>query len=131
MDPLAGLSQVLVLAGRTGSGETKSSITGEVHPIRGEVDYGRSDFWDVLSRFTRTKLAPHVSIPLDLYMGKNMVGEERGPKDVAREVLLPLAWSDIYETMEEQGIAKGTAMSIMSLFGWGTSTYGADEEDDK
>lgn len=122
IDPLAGLSQSTVLAGRLTSGETKTT-TGKVQKIRGEkIPYGGSDSADVIARFLRSKLAPVPAIGVDVATGKNYVGEPIDAKYAAKQVV-PLAFGDIYDTMKERGVAAGTALALLSMFGMGIQTY--------
>jgi uncharacterized protein YqfA (UPF0365 family) len=37
--------------------------------------------------------------------------------------MVPLAFNDIYDTMVEQGVAKGTALTLLSILGYGIQTY--------
>jgi hypothetical protein len=133
LDPLSGLSQVTVLLSRLGSGETKNS-SGKITPIRGEdVPYGSPTGADVIARFLRTKLSPVIGASVDMLSGKNVVGQpvsaferKEGFPFVGGTIpslLVPLGFRDIYDVMQEQGVAKGTAMTLLSLFGMGLQQY--------
>ena len=123
IDPLAGLSQVTVLLSRLASGATKSSTTGEVTPIRGDVPYGKSTAADVVFNFLRSKLSPTIGVPLDIASGENMVGEPVTPAGVAKDLLVPLSFQDIQQAMQERGVSAGAALGILSIFGAGLQTY--------
>ena len=127
LDPLSGLSQVAVLASRLVSGKTKSPVTGEVKPIRGDdVPYGGDDAVDVLATFIRTKLSPPVGTALDVLSRKNVVGEKVTPGSAAANLTTPMALRDVYEAIKEQGVAEGTAMGLVSIFGMSLQTWRRD-----
>ena len=126
LDPLSGMSQVTVLLSRIISGEVKSSITGEVTPIRGEdVGFGKRTTVGVIGSFLRYKLSPMFGTTLSLLAGEDPVGQPFGPEDLPENLLVPLAMREVFETIEEQGLARGTALSILAIFGMGIQTYGS------
>lgn len=123
IDPMAGLLQPTVLLSRLASGETKR-LSGDVVPIRGsEVPFGGDDAADVTARFLRTKLSPVVGTAVNIASGSDVTGKEVTAESAAENLLVPLALQDIYKTMVEQGVPKGTAMAILSIFGMGLQTY--------
>lgn len=125
MDPAAGLSQALVLVYRLVSGSTKTS-TGEIQPIRG--DGARSSGADTIYRFVRSKLAPVPGAIVNALAGEDVVGN---PTNIGREVVGlfdPIGRGDIVEALREQGIAKGSLLSAVSLLGVGMNTYGPHTE---
>lgn len=123
IDPMAGLSQTSVLESRIAAGATKTS-TGKIVPIRGDkVPYGTGNTSDVIARFLRSKLAPIPGAGLDVATGKNVVGQSITPQTVGIGLVTPLALSDIYSAMQDQGIDKGTALGLLSIFGMGLQTY--------
>ncbi len=118
VDPLGGLSQGTVLLSRLTSGETKTGQS-EVKDIRGKVPFGESTSADVIWRFLRSKLAPVPAVALDLASGSNVVGEPVTAGDAAARLVVPLSFSDIYDVMKEQGVPAGTALGMLSVFGFG------------
>lgn len=54
---------------------------------------------------------------------KNVVGEPVDPVTGTARLFIPLSFQDILETMEEHGVAKGAAISILQIFGMGVQTY--------
>lgn len=123
VDPMAGLLQSTVLLSRLASGETKKG-SGKIVPIRGDkIPYGGQTAADVMAQFLRTKLSPAIGMGVDVATGKNVVGQPVTPGSTAVNLLTPLALSDILKTMEEQGVPRGTALSILSIFGMGLQTY--------
>jgi hypothetical protein len=125
LDLLSGFSQVITLASRIITGETKSTTTGKVTTLRGEdVPYRGDTTWDVIGRFLRSKFSPTIGIPIDVVTGENVVGEKVTPASAALEAPVPMQFDDIYKAMKEQGIPEGAALSILSIFGMGLQTYG-------
>jgi hypothetical protein len=122
IDPLSGLTQTTVLIGRLATGKSKPRY-GKAVPLRGKVPYGGATTTDTLARFLRSKLSPWLGTTVDLLQGENVVGEKVTPTDVAMNSIVPLSFRDVYQVMQEQGIPKGTALSLISLFGMGLQTY--------
>jgi hypothetical protein len=128
LDPLSGMSQVTVLLGRLALGGTKSSITGEIKPIRGkDVGWGGSDAWDIGTRFLRYKLSPMFGTTVNLLTGEDAIGQPYEPATLkgVGDFVVPLSMREIFESIQEQGVPKGTAMSMMAIFGMGVQTYGS------
>ncbi len=132
LDPMSGMSQVTVLLSRVISGEVKSSITGEISPIRGDdVGFGKRTTVGVVGSFLRYKLSPMFGTTLSLLAGEDPVGQPFGPEDLPRNLLIPLALREVFETIQEQGILRGTALSILAIFGMGIQTYGSTTQKKK
>jgi len=129
IDPLAGLSQTAVFMARISTGETKTA-SGKIKPIRGDVPYGSSTTADVITRFLRSKLSPVVGTGLNIATGKNVVGEDVTLLSTLRDTTIPLSLRDVYETMREQGVPKGTAISLLSVFGMGVQNYQTKEREE-
>jgi len=123
VDPLSGLQQEIVLTSRLASGKTKDN-KGRIEPIRGpKVPFGHGNSADVLARFARSKLAPVPGAIVDSLAGENVVVQPVTPLGTAAGLVTPLALSDIVKAMEDQGVPRGTAMAIVSIFGMGLQTY--------
>jgi len=131
VDPLSGLGQVVVLGGRLATGETKSSTTGEVSPIRGEVEFGRQTSVGVVGRFIRSKLSPMTGTIVDVASGTDVIGKPVTAGSVAKNLTIPISFRDIQAAIEEQGADKGTALGLVSLFGAGVQTYAAKADEDE
>lgn len=124
IDPMAGVQQATVLLSRELSGKTKTA-RGRVVPIRGRVPYGGTTAFDVLTRFGRTKLAPVPGTVVDLLQQKNFAGEPVTLGSEALDLVTPMSIGDIYKSMIEQGVPKGTALGVLSIFGENIQTYDA------
>lgn len=128
IDPMSGLLQSTVLTSRLATGETKKS-DGDIVPIRGDdVPFSGTTADDVVKRFLRSKLSPNFSTAGDIIAGQNVVGEKTTPASVASRLVVPISFGDIQKAMEEQGVPKGTALSLLSLFGVGLQTYDSDKD---
>jgi len=122
IDPLSGLSQTTVLLSRLASGETKS-VRG-VRKIRGDVPYGAPDTSDFVKKFFRYKLSPMFGTAANVLTGESAVGEEVTPGTTLRDLTIPLSVREVYESIQEQGVPKGTALSMLAILGMGLQTYG-------
>lgn len=128
IDPTAGLANPLTFGARVLSGSTKT-ISGEVRPIRGErkskdnpggIPYGADDAADVAARFLRSKLAPVPGALVDLASGRNVVGDPTPPKEVAKNLAVPIVVKDAEQIMtEEYGLPKKVAVNLLGLLGAG------------
>ena len=142
LDPMMGLAQVSVLLGRIITGETKTA-SGSINPLREDYRlmnlfrevkrhdaprYGTSDTSDVIARFLRTKLAPNLSTAINLATGKDVVGQEVTPQN-ALIGMTPLSFQELYPVMREQGIPRGTVLTLLGLFGMGLQNYSSRKPD--
>lgn len=122
IDPLMGLAQVTRLVSGVVTGERKTA-KGKVVPMRGDrVRYGQGRVSDAAFRFLRTKFNPMVGTAVDLADGQNVVGEKVTAQSAAIGLVTPLSFREIYESMQEHGVAKGTALGILNVFGMGVQT---------
>jgi hypothetical protein len=118
-----GLSQATVLLNRVIGGETKNA-KGKIVPLRGpDVPFGGSNTRDVISRFLWYKLSPMISQPISYLAKEDPIGQPVDAAWLARNSMTPITWNDIYDVMVEQGMAKGTAASVLAMFGMGLQTY--------
>lgn len=126
IDPLAGLAQATTLISRIATGETKTS-KGEIVALRGEKKPFARSTVDYISQFLRSKLSPLIGAAVDLAAGENIVGEPVGPVSIVKRSVVPLAFQDIYDAMIDQGIPKGTAISMLAFLGFGVQTYDTEQ----
>ena len=133
VDPLAGLSQATTLVARLATGKTKTQA-GEIESLRaGDKKAFARGIPEVISQFLRSKLSPLIGTAVDVDTGETMVGDPVTLGSIIKRSVVPLAFQDIYDSMIEQGIAKGTALSILAIFGMGVQTYDTarDKQDKK
>ena len=122
LDLMAGLSQAFVASSRIVTGQTKKA-NGKVVPLR--KGFGKKTRADLMLGFLRTKLAPMPGAAVTIADDwTNVVYEKKTAAGLAIELFIPLSIGEVAETMKAQGFAKGTALSIMAIFGAGIGTYG-------
>jgi hypothetical protein len=78
-------------------------------------------------RFGRTKLSPAFGTGVNILAQKDLVGQPVTVKSELGNMLTPLAASDIYKALLDQGLDRGAALSILSIFGMGLQTYDANK----
>ncbi len=123
LDPLAGLQQATVLLTRTIGGETKT-LNGRILPIRGEdVPYGGTTTPGTIGNFLRSKLAPIPGTALNVMAGKNVVGEPVTPLNFVTGLTVPMAFQDIKKAIEDQGLPRAAALTLLSILGEGVQVY--------
>lgn len=122
IDPFAGLQQATVLLSREIGGK-KTTLRGKTQPIRGNVPYGGATAVDVGTQFLRSKLAPVPGAIVDVFQGKNVVGEPTTAGSIASDLLIPITYQEILATLEDQGVPRATALTLLSFFGEGVQTY--------
>ncbi len=132
LDPLSGISQVTVLLSRVISGQVKSSVTGEISQIRGDdVGFGRRTTAGIIGSFLRYKLSPMFGTTLNILTGEDPIGRPFEIGDLPKNLLVPLSFKEIKDTLEEQGMAKGIILSTLAIFGMGVQTYGSTTQGKK
>ncbi len=123
LDPMSGLIQGTVLLARELSGLTKTQA-GDIVPIRGsDVPYGGRTGWTVLSDWLRLKLSPAFATGVNYLVGEDPLGNPVTPAATAQNLLVPMSFNDILETMKEQGVPETVALGVLSLLGMGIQTY--------
>jgi len=104
------LRAVLQAGKAAGINEVGASYSGE------SVD-------DLMWRFIRYKASPGVNIVSSLLEGKNAVGEEVTPIEVAWKSILPLIIEDIVDSYLQSGLEAATISGALNFMGVGTNTY--------
>jgi len=133
IDPMAGLSQTTVVLSRVIVGKTKSLSTGKTTNIR-RVGFGRTDAFGYVLKFGRFKLAPGPSALATFISGENAVGEtatlfgEDGTESILLDLVIPMSLGEIRDSIVEQGVPLGTAISLAALFGDGVQNFKATKE---
>ncbi len=127
IDPLAGISQVVVFAARTATGE-KTGSTGKVTDIRGpKVPFGGDRWSDVAARFARSKLHPVPGAIINLFDGTDLGGNEATLFNQGVNLSGPVTYVDIYQALEEQDLPEGVSVSLLAMLGEGLQTYSAKQ----
>lgn len=124
IDPLAGVAQWATFAARMFSGETKTA-TGAVRALRGPAhQFGKQDAVDVATRFFRGRLSPLPGAVWDKFVaGKTADNQEPTALRLLANAFTPVTPKEILSNMQDEGMERGTALGIMSLFGEGVQRY--------
>ena len=123
LDPLGGISQATVFLARLATGKTKLP-SGVIVPTRGEGrPYNSSDDWDIAGRFLRSKLSPVLGSVIDWTKGTDYLGKPVTKESIAANLSIPLVGRDILAAMKDQGVPRGTAMAMLTMFGMGSQSY--------
>ncbi|KKL63240.1 hypothetical protein LCGC14_2177080 [marine sediment metagenome] len=115
--PVRLLTRIMLgLTDRTGlTGKHLTKSEKEINPL------------ELLGRFTAFKIAPSVSIPLELYRSKTAVGEETTPSETAIRSILPMVFEDVYEAYQE-GLSRAVLAGGSAFLGLGVATFGDDPQ---
>lgn len=149
LDPLAGLAQVTTVFSRLATGETttakgvkplraqytltdlRRALGEDIAPHKlgkeGELPFGSSSGADVLGRFLRTKLAPVPGAIVNLISGKDVTGQSVTPIETGAQLITPMSFNNLLDIMEEQGVDRGTAITMLGLLGMGVQHRGGNE----
>lgn len=112
VDMFGGWQQLIVLMARLYTGQTVRPNESKARP----VERGR-----VLGQMAENKLNPTLGLAKDLLLDKELYGGEPiTVPAVLQDFLMPIAARDIYDHLRGEGLAHGTALSVMSLAGFGT-----------
>jgi hypothetical protein len=129
IDPLMGLSQIMVVVTRLLSGETKT-LKGKTVPIRKPYfsdgpgpGYGQATGQTVAGRFLRTKFAPAIGSGIDLLSGEDIRGNELELGTFAAGLVTPISYADTLAVMKAHGIPAGSAMQVLATIGMGVDYY--------
>ena len=96
----------------------ESEVTGK---NKGEADRASKFAWESTTRFFRNKLAPNTSSVVNLFYGKNTVGEEFNYKEFLE--VYPMYADDFIKAMKEDGISSVATVLIPNLIGIGYGSY--------
>ncbi len=121
IDPLAGVSQVIVFGARTEEAGRRQFLKETGHHVAPEP-FGQ-DYSDTLVRFARSKLHPIPGTTLNLLVGKDLVGNNVTLAGQAAQMAGPMTYVDIYQAFKEQGIDDATAIGLLGMLGEGINTY--------
>lgn len=152
IDLFMGLSQVIVFMARLVTGETVNS-SGEVRPLRsvrtltdlrrkfdpsipahevgenGEMPFGARGLAEAVFSFIRSKANPATGAAMNFVFGQNFIGEPTTVAGEAKNLLVPMSIPSIFEAMEDQGVPRGAALGLLSLFGMSLQVHTKSNED--
>jgi hypothetical protein len=129
VDLMGGLLQATVFLSRMLSGEVKD-YKDELHDIRlsegKKINFADKTAFDVMTKFVRSKLSPIAGAAVNWLDGADIMGKPITVKGQLLNFATPMTYGDIYDAMRAQGVPKGTALSILAMFGEGVNTYEND-----
>ena len=96
----------------------ESEVTGK---NKGEADRASKFAWESTTRFFRNKLAPNTSSVVNLFYGKNTVGEDFSYKEFLE--VYPMYADDFIKAMKEDGVSSVATVLIPNLLGIGYGSY--------
>jgi hypothetical protein len=111
VDIWAGMQQPMRLVART------------INGIENPEDRKNWDPIEMFYRFTAYKLAPSVTLPYSLLMGKDMVGDEITPSEAMLGAVTPMVLQDIKDAYKSGGIKTVSIASPLNFLGVSTNTY--------
>jgi hypothetical protein len=124
IDIWGGMQQPMRVVARTGLGITdKWGWTGE-----GLTDWQKDvDPMELAARFSQYKFSPLATIPLELYKGKTIVGEDVEPSETAIKAMIPMVYEDMRDAWRLEGAGQAAWVGALAFFGVGASTYSRKE----
>lgn len=113
------------LQGALGEDVTPHKLTKD-----GKLPFGSSTTGGTLGRFLRSKLAPVPGAIVNTLESQNMIGEPVTPGETIGSLVTPMSVGNIMDVMEEQGITRGSAITLLGLLGMGVQ-YRKPKDDQK
>jgi len=120
IDIWGGLQQPMRVVTRIGLRLTdRTGLTG-----KHLSDYEKKiDPLELLGRFAAYKLGPGITLPLELYKGKTIVGEPVTPLETAGSAIVPMVIEDIWEAYQLEGLPAAALSGGLNFMGVTTNTY--------
>ena len=124
IDIWGGMQQPMRVVARSGLGITdKLGLTGE-----DLTDWQKDvDPVELAARFSQYKFSPLITIPLELYKGKTIVGEDVTPSETAAKAAIPMVYEDMVDAWRLEGVGQSAWVGGLAFFGVGASTYSRKE----
>lgn len=76
-----------------------------------------------IGHFMKYKMAPGITVPYELWRGKDLVGTETSRLETAVKAFVPLIWADVYDAAQEGGAGAAALTGAAAFIGLGASTY--------
>lgn len=134
VDIAEGMMRPLALIATLATGQKKSVSSGKITNIRDasapwddpDMKKDKSPFAgsgaEVIGSYARGKAAPIVSAGVDLVSGEDIVGNKQDWWSIAQDLMGPITYFSMIESMDENGIPKGLSTGIMDAIGIGSTT---------
>ena len=130
VDILFGMGQNISFLARQIKGEKISLGSGKTIDLDNPL-FGQPDRWDVASDFLRQKIAPVPGAIINTLVGTDPINQRAFWEGQAASISVPITFKDIFEGMVDQGIPKGTALSVLAVLGMGIASFDASRRMDK
>ncbi len=129
LDVLMGHAQVIQFMARLMTGKTKTG-RGEVIALRGEEKkFGGQDIESVIARFRRSKLSPQFGLVMNILTGETYLGEDITLLNSTSQFLYPMAYGDLFDVMQEEGMQTNVSLAILTMLGMGLQTYESGQKE--
>lgn len=119
VDPLAGLSQIAVLMSRAGTGKITTTKGAEKAMWGEDKKFGSRGLRDLLADFFYSKEAPALGTIINVAGREDVMGRPVTLGSEAQQMVVPLAWGDVLDVMEDEGVPRGLALQVLGLLGMG------------
>jgi len=127
IDPSPGIRPLLVAVARIGA-EVISKVPGvdigSFKDSRGRIT-DDTPLIDLITSPIEGRLHPAISTGIELWTGRNLVGEEREIWEIMIDLITPLTVGDVRDGFEHGGVSGAVGAGIPSLLGFGVNTYEA------
>jgi hypothetical protein len=80
-------------------------------------------WWSTAGRFLLSKVAPTGSLLGGIATGETYEGDDLTARRLAADIITPLSFREIYESMKDMGVPAGSALAVLAIFGFGGMTY--------
>ena len=130
VDILFGMGQNISFLARQIKGEKISLGSGKTTDLDNPL-FGQPDRWDVASDFLRQKIAPVPGAMINTLVGTDPINQRAFWEGQAAGIMVPITFKDLFEGMVDQGIPKGTALSVLAVLGMGIASFDAGRRMDK
>ena len=98
------------------------NVDGNIVSLTG-VGFGKTGYAGVIGRFLRSKASPIVGTWMNIGNGFDMGYNKVNWKSEMIGAFTPLVVGDIFDTMKEQGVAKGLPLALLAMFGVGVQNH--------
>ncbi len=119
-DFAAGMLQPIVLFSKILSNSVKNNY-GEIEKMG--YKWGQKNGLELLWKFYRSKASPVAGTAINLYTGKDMMGDEYGYKDAILKNVIPLYAQDMGKMYDEYGASGIVQSGLPAVLGVGVQAY--------
>lgn len=121
-DITGGMASLATLAARIVTLSSKSSTTGQVHPLN-SGKFGSQSALDVAVSFATNKTSPAGSVLIDLLKGKTFSGQKPTVSGELYNAFVPFPITNVQEMMSDPNAANPLLGELADAFGIAVNTY--------